>query len=323
MTSSRQTWAVSGGKRVSQFNPDDPISELVNGAYTLLLRRNYMKIYENYFGELSSSRRFDNGLRVSANVLYEDRMPLDNTTGFSLIHIAGREFTPNYPYEQLTEQFPRHQALLAGASLQYQPGQHFIEFPHYKAAIGSKYPTFDLSYQKGLGGVLGSDVNFDKWQFSLWDDANFKLKGLLRYRFSMGGFLNTRSVYIQDFQHFNGDQTIFANTYLNSFQLAPYYANSTTAAFYATGHIEHHFNGLLTNKIPLFRRLNWFLVGGSNAFYVNRNNNYVEVFGGLENIAKLFRVDFIGSYLNGHNGQFGIRIGFGGLLGGNWRAGPR
>ena len=315
----RQTWTLSGGKRVSQFNPDNPISELINSAYTLLLRENYMKIYENYFGELSSSRRFDNGLRLSANILYEDRMPLDNTTGYSLINVKGREFTPNYPFEQLTTQFPRHQALLAGASIQYQPGQQYIEFPHYKAAIGSKYPTFALAYQKGLSGVLGSDVDFDKWQFSVWDDANFKLKGLLRYRFSMGGFLNTRSVYIQDYQHFNGDQTIFASTYLNSFQLAPYYANSTTASFYATGHIEHHFNGLLTNKIPLFRRLNWYLVGGSNAFYVNRDNNYVEVFGGLENIAKILRVDLIGSYLNGHNGQFGVRIGFGGLLGSNIR----
>ena len=59
--------------------------------------------------------------------------------------------------------------------------------------------------------------------------------------------------------------------------------------------LEHHFNGLLTNKIPLFRRLNWNLVAGSNAFYVNRDNNYVEIFGGLENIFKLIRVDVVGS----------------------------
>jgi len=313
--SARQTWAVSGGKRVSQFNADNPISETINGFYTLFLKRNYMKIYENWFGELSSSRRFDNGLRVAVNVLYEDRIPLDNTTGYSVINDKNRAFTPNYPYEQLSTQFPRHQAFLTGVNLQYQPGQHYIEFPRHKVPIGSKYPTFALGYRKGWEGILGSDVNFDKWQFSMWDDANFKLKGLFRYRLDIGGFLNTHAVPIQDYRHFNGNQTIFASEYLNSFQLAPYYANSTTAHFYATGHIEHHFNGLLTNKIPLFRRLNWYLVGGSNAFYVNSDNNYVEVFGGLENIIKLFRVDFVGSYLNGRNGQFGVRIGLGGLLG--------
>ena len=121
---------------------------------------------------------------------------------------------------------------------------------------------------------------------------------------------------MQDLQFFNGNQTIFASEYMNSFQLAPYYANSTTAHFYAVGHIEHHFNGLLTNKIPLFRRLNWYLVAGGNAFYVRANNNYTEVFGGIENILKIFRVDFVGSYLNGKTGQFGVRVGFGGLIGG-------
>ncbi len=216
----------------------------------------------------------------------------------------------------MTSQFPRHQALKTSIDLQYQPGQHYIEFPHNKVSLGSKYPTMSLSYQKGWKDILGSDVDFDKWQFSVWDQANFHLKGLLRYRLSIGGFLNTRSVFIQDYQHFNGNQTIFEGGFLNSFQLAPYYANSTTAAFYATGHIEHHFNGFLTNKIPLFRRLDWWLEGGSNAFYVNQSNNYVEIFGGLENIFKVLRVDLVASYLDGHNGQVGVRVGFGGILGG-------
>ncbi|HZE85915.1 MAG TPA: DUF5686 family protein, partial [Puia sp.] len=323
LSSTRQTWALSGGRRVSQFNPDNPISETLNGLYTLLARRNYMKIYENSFAEISSIRRLDNGLRISANVRYEDRSPLENTTDYSLIKVKNRSFTPNYPFEQLPAQFPRHQALLTGVSLEFQPGQRYIEFPHRKISIGSKYPILDLDYQKGWHGALGSDVDFDKWQFSVRDNINFKLKGLLRYRFSFGGFLNTRSVFIQDYQHFNGNQVIFASQFLNSFQLAPYYANSTTAAFYATGHVEHHFNGLLTNKIPLFRRLNWYLVGGSNAFYVKKDNNYVEVFGGLENIFKIFRVDVIGSYYNGHKGQVGFRIGLGGLLGNGFLSGRR
>jgi hypothetical protein len=320
----RQRWTFSGGKRVAQFDPDDPISETVNSVYTLVGRENYMKIYEKGFGELTSSTRLDNGLRITIRGSYEDRMPLDNTTGFSFFHPkdnsvtppVDKPFTPNYPVEQLTAQFPRHQALLTDVSLEYQPGQHYIELPHAKVSLGSKYPTMSLSWQRGWKDILGSDVDFDKWQFSVWDQANFKLKGLLRYRLSIGGFLDTRSVFIQDYQHFSGNQTIFESQYLNSFQLAPYYANSTTAAFYATGHIEHHFNGFLTNKIPLFRRLSWWLVGGSNAFYVNRTNNYVEVFGGLENIFKVFRVDVVGSYLDGHNGQVGVRVGFGGILGG-------
>jgi hypothetical protein len=326
-TSSRQTWSLSGGKRVSQYNPGNPISEWLNSLYTLLDRRNYMKIDENYFTQLSSTTRFDNGLRLNVTGLYEDRMPIGNTTDYSLVSIKDRAFTPNYPIlippVGTAGSLPVHnKAMLTSIDVQYQPGQQYIEFPQRKVSIGSKYPTMEFYYERGWDGILGSNANFDKWQFSVWDDVNFKLRGLLRFRFSIGGFPNATSVYLQDYQHFNGNQTIVASEYLNSFQLASYYANSTTAPFYAMGHIEHHFNGLLTNKIPFFRRLNWNLVGGANAFVVNHGNNYEEVFGGLENIFKLLRVDMVGSWLNGHYNQTGIRIGMDGLLGGKNR-GPR
>jgi hypothetical protein len=312
---SRSSWSLAGGRRVSQFNADNPISPLVNEIYTLFFRDNYMKLYENYFGNIQYRVRFDNGLRITGSFLYEDRIPLNNTSDFSFFGSQDKEFTPNYPFEQISAPFPRHQAVIAGAEIRFRPGQRYIEFPDNKFAIGSKYPTLALSYHKGIDNLLGSDVDYDKWQFSVWDDVNFKLRGMLKYRFDIGGFLNSRKVYIQDYQHFNGNQTIFASPYLNSFQLAPYYANSTIAAFYAVGHVEHHFNGMLTNKVPLLKSLNWNLVAGSNAFYVNRSNNYVEIFGGLENIFKIFRFDVVASYLNGKTGQIGIRLGMDGLLG--------
>jgi hypothetical protein len=71
----------------------------------------------------------------------------------------------------------------------------------------------------------------------------------------------------------------------------------------------------------LFKRLNWNLVAGSNAFYVNNKNNYAEGFIGLENIFKILRVDFVAAYANGNKGLTGIRIGFGGVIGGGVRTG--
>ena len=99
-------------------------------------------------------------------------------------------------------------------------------------------------------------MNYEKWQFSFWDNINFKLKGVFKYRFGIGGFFNTKSLYVMDYQQFNGNQTFYASPYLNSFQLAPYYQNSTTASLYGIGHIEHHFNGMLTNKVPLSETCN-------------------------------------------------------------------
>jgi hypothetical protein len=313
----KQTFEFSGGKRVSQFNNENPITEGMNTLYTLFSKENYMKIYENYFSELKYFRQMENGFRINASALYEDRLPLNNTTDYSFTNFKYRQFTPNYPYEKLDTQFTAHHAFITGVELEYQPGQHYIEFPNSKVSIGSIYPTFALAYQHGWKNVFNSITDFDKWSFSVWDNVDLKLRGVLSYRLNVGGFLNAKSVPIQDYQHFNGNQTFFASQYLNSFQLAPYYANSTTAAFYTTGHIEEHFNGMLTNKIPLFRKLNWYLVAGSNAFYVNSTNNYIEVFGGIENIFKFLRVDFVEAYLNNHNNLFGIRLGFGGTLGGS------
>ena len=320
--SHRRTWTFAGGKRVSQFNKDNPITPLMNGIYTLADRINYMKIYESWFGDVSYSRRMDNGLQFIIRGVYEDRLPLSNTSNFSFFGSKQTKiFSPNYPFEKLSGQFSRHQAVVGSIGVEFKPGQRYIQFPRGKRPIGSKYPTLAVSYEKGIETILGSDVNFDKWKFSVWDDINLKLLGRMRYRLGIGGFINDQSVFIQDYQHFNGNQLLFASEYLNSFQLAPYYANSTTTQFYAIGHLEHHFNGLITNKIPFFRRLNWHLVGGANAFFVNRNNNYVEIFGGIENIFKVLRIDVVASYLDGKNGTVGVRVGLGGLLGNSIRLG--
>lgn len=318
LSASRQSWTIAGGRRVEQYNSDNPIPEMVNAVYTLFWGRNYMKIYESKFAEMRSATRFDNGMRLNIKALFEDRQALDNSTYYSFVKQSSRAFTLNYPQEINNAPLlvARHQALVTTVSWEYQPGQRYIEYPNRKISIGSKYPTFAVSYAKGWAGVLGSDVNFDKWSFAVWDAMNFRLRGELRYRFTAGGFLNANSVYIQDYQHFNGNQTLVASEYLNSFQVAPYYANSTTENFYVTGHLEHHFNGFLTNKIPLFRRLNWHLVGGGNAFYVNGSNHYEEMFWGLENLFKLLRVDVVSSWRDGRYWLTGVRFGLGGLLGG-------
>jgi len=311
----RKYLRFSGGKRVSQFNPDNPIRPRTNAAYTLLAKRNYEKIYENWFGGIEYYSRFESGFRLKFNAVYEDRLPLENTTDFSFFK-KERVFTPNHPYELAEIPFERHQAVWAGVSIAWQPGQRYIEFPWGKSSLGSNAPTFELEYKKGIPDIFGSDVNYDKWGLSMYDDVNFKIAGELKYRLAIGGFLNSKKVEIPDMQHFIGNQAISAFHYVNSFQLAPYYQYSNTNAFYARGHIEHHFNGLLTNKIPLFNKLKWYLVGGANGLYVDRANYYWEFFGGIENIFKLFRIDFINAYQPGLKPQFGIRIGTGGLIGG-------
>ena len=313
----RYSWDIAGGKRVSQFNKDSKLLPLINTISTLFYGNNYMKTYENYFGSITYQKRYESGVNITVNALFEDRIPLNNTTNFTIYKEDSSRITPNYPDEILSEQFQPHQAAILTGIISFKPGQRYIQLPYRKIPIGSKYPTFTFTYIKGISGLARSDVDFDKWRFSVIDDKNLRLAGLFRYHFGAGGFFNSKKVFIQDYQHFNGNRSAAASEYLNSFQLASFYANSSIATTFLYGHVEHHFNGLLTNKIPLFKRLNWNLVAGSNGFFVNEDNNHIELFAGIENILKVFRVDFVAAFEAGVPGTTGIRIGAGGILGGS------
>ena len=312
----RESWNFGGGKRVSQFNKESNISPLGNTIGTLFYGNNYMKFYENYFGEAGFTKQLENGLRFSITGLFEDRSPLENTTDFVLLKKNEGKLTPNYPYEIMTANFTPHKALITNASISFKPGQRYIQYPFNKIPIGSKYPTFTLNYSKGISNVLGSNVDFDKWNFVIDHNFNMKLAGSVKYKALVGGFLNARSVYIQDFQHFNGNRSHLAKEYLNTFQLQSYYANSTTSDFFSALFFEHHFNGFLTNKIPLFRRLNWHLLDGANILYISPKDPYAEVFVGMENMFKILRVDLIAGLRNGYKPNFDVKIGVGGLIGG-------
>lgn len=311
----RKSFFVAGGKRVSQFFKESDIDGLGNSLGTLLYGRNEMKIYENYFAKLGYSKQWESSGRLSIEAGFEDRLPLENTTDFILNKKWLKRFTPNYPVEILSQQFTRHQSVAMHISYSITPGQRYIQFPASKVAIGSKFPRFTLGYTKGFKNILGSDVDYDKWNFNVKDDINLKLAGTIKYNTSIGGFLNDKAAFAQDYKHFYNNISTIAAEYVKSFENVPHYRYSNTAPFYAELHLEHHANGLLTNKIPLLKKWNWRLVEGVNALYVNPDQKYAEAFVGLENIFKLFRVELVAGFQPGFKPTYVYRVGFGGLLG--------
>ncbi len=311
----RQSFYIAGGKRVSQFFKESSLDGLGNSIGTLLYGRNEMKIYENYFAKTGFTKQWESGAKFLIESEYEDRIPLDNTTDFILNKKWLDRFTPNYPVEILSSQFVHHQAVLVHASFSITPGQKYIQFPKSKVAIGSKFPTFTMDYTRGLKNIFGSGVDFDKWSYNISDEVNLKLAGSIKYNLTLGGFLNTNNVYIQDYKHFYGNVSHVAKEYVQTFQLASYYEFSSTSSFFTELHFEHHSNGLFTNKIPFFKKLNWNLVEGANALYINPDTKYAEVFVGLENIFKIIRIDAVAGFQKGFKPVYTYRLGFGGLIG--------
>jgi hypothetical protein len=291
-------FTATGGRTVFQFNNANPVEPRVNTFSTLNWERNLAKLYEASFGRINFTKGIGDGFTIGTTLFYQDRSPLENTTLHKWRNFDNRNFTPNTPPELGLPNIPRHQAFTAGIVLNWQPGSKYVEFPDRKVNVGaSKYPRLSLSYTQGIKGLMGSDVNFSKWRFGVSDNLNLKLAGLFNYRVAAGGFLNRKTVYIPDMQHYIGNQVSSAAPFLQSFQLMPLYAYSNVEKFYAEAHVEHHLNGLITNKIPLLKKWNWFIVTGSNVLYT-KDRTYGEVFVGLENIFKILRLDYVQSFTN-------------------------
>jgi len=307
------SFSIAGGKWVYQINNANPIGQLSNTIRSWLFERNYAKFYEAWFAAMNFSKEVGSGLRFFGGLKYEDRIPLENTTMYSIGDRKDVEFTPNYPIELMAENFHRHQAFIGSIGFSWRPGTKYIEYPDKIVNTGSRYPTFTFTWWQGFHNVLGSDINYSKWRVDVNDNLNLKLGGNFRYRLAIGGFLKRDSVEVIDYTHFNGNQILASVEYLNGFQLLPYYRYSNKKRRYLEGHIEHHFNGLLTNKIPLIRNLNCYLVMGSNAFYADKDRQYVEVFAGLENLLKIARIDWVWGFDKGHRGLTGVRLGIRGF----------
>lgn len=306
----RQSFNISGGKKVFQFNNASPISETINTYYTLTRSQNFMKIYEADFFRLNYNAGIGNGLDFSGTIQYQNRQALSNLSDIASWNKKNNNqaMTPNHPVEFGTGPMLRHQALMISAGLTWLPGAKYIEYPDRKVNIGSDYPTIDLLVTKAISGILGSDANYTKWRLGLSDDVDLKLSGTFNYSFAIGGFLQKDKVFEPDQIHFTGNQVLLAGPFTESFQLAPYYKFSNTASLYGRGHIEYHLNGLITNKIPGFKKLNWFLVAGANSLLMEMDNYYIEYFLGLENIFKVIRLDFIRSNDKGGMSNNGIRL---------------
>ena len=304
-----QSISIAGGKNVYQFNNANPIKPRINTLTTLLDENNYMKIYEAEFFRVSYNTGIGNGINISATFQFQNRHPLNNLVDpVSWKKYSERDFTPNYPTDISSSNILNHQASVLSIGITWRPGADYMELPDRMVSLGSKFPTFTASLTQGINGFLGSDIDYTKWRIGISDELNLKLGGQLNYNFVFGGFLSANKTYIPDYQHYLGNQTIFASRELSSFQLAPYYKYSNTANFNVAAHAEYHLNGLLSNKIPGFKKLNWFFVTGANALHVDKGADYYEWFFGIENIFKVIRVDYVmGFEINGSSSR-GIRL---------------
>lgn len=302
---------VEGGKFVSQFNEDEPISPLINSFETLVNRRNYMKLYEKSYVKLYYSSEIANGITWKSTLEYASRKELFNTEDYSFFYKEDRDFSANAPFneELIDTSFGTNDALIFATSFYFKFGQKYISRPDMKFNLDSDYPTLYVYYRKGIS-ALGSEVDFDEVAMRVFHDANYGLYGSGNYTLWGGTFLNDNKMAFMDYKHQMGNQSIFVKFDNDYYQLLDYYQFSTAGSWIGA-HADHHFNGFILNKFPFIRKSKAQVVASVNYLHTSASGPYLEYGVGLEHLFKVLRVDLYSAIRDGSNYANGFRVGLG------------
>jgi hypothetical protein len=303
--SSGFNWSLSAGRFAYQFNPENPIQEQVNAAYSLYARRNYLKLYEQDFVQASWGERKSLGLSYQLNFLWADRRVLENVTDYSFLKNTTREYSSNRPFnvEAGDVAFSNHQVAKFQATLDWRPGLTYFIRNGRKIPNLERSPLISFNYQKALPqlSTSGLAADFDQVQASIKHAFSFGVSGKLDFNVTAGTFLNNRQVFFQDYIHFGGNRTLFSTMgAASNYRVMDYYRYST-AGSYVSSIVHYQFRKFIFTQLPMLRfsgvRENIFV----NYLKTQYSPHYTEIGYSLDNLFRIFRVEFAAGF---ENGQF-------------------
>ncbi|WP_165370524.1 DUF5686 and carboxypeptidase-like regulatory domain-containing protein [Hymenobacter persicinus] len=196
----------------------------------------------------------------------------------------------------------------------YARDEVLVETENRRKAIGlMKWPVFTLRYTVGANHVLGSNFQYQKFNFIVTQSLQLGQLGRADYRLDAGYIPSTVPYPI--LKTHLGNQSPFYNG--AAFNLMRYF--EFVSDRYVALRVEDHFEGMLLNSVPLLKKLNWRLLASANVLYggvsaANRQLTpafhpldgrplptfqslshvpYAEVGYGVENIFKVVRLDFL------------------------------
>ncbi len=324
---------ISYGFRNKDINGNLQLTRMYNpfnrGFYKFEINRDFDRIYQGdaWINQIKRSSYFLNnyfavghGLEV-ANGLFiytEADLALRRSvngykTNDKLDSLLGGILDENEPVA-----FDPYNAVYAKVDIRYTPRQRYIREPKEKIILGSKWPTFFLTYRKGIPGPINSIVDFDYLEFGMEQSIQLGIMGTTRYNVKSGSFLNRKELQLLDYSfQRRGDPWLFMNPD-EAFQAL----DSTFPLFdrFYQGHMVHEFNGALINKIPILKKLQLReIVGGGFLIAPERNLRYAELFGGVERVFKWpfnpltkFKLGIyvVGSVANQFNNPIQFKVGF-------------
>lgn len=304
------TLMLAGGKQTLDFNRQNGMPSLLNAGYTLFYKENYKKLYASNFGTVAYKSELLNGLNFKFSGSYALRMPLENTTDFTIFSY-NKEFTPNTPNNASlgSWQLDESRAISATVAVDYTYRHRYRIVNNVKRHVDAQYPTVFGLYKGAYGATNSQFARYDfaelgvrqKLQIGLANELNYELKG--------GGFLNNNKIYFADFKYFNtGQPMLMISAQHNMFRLLPYY-EAAVDTWFAEGHVNYLSDRLLMKRLPFLG--NTLLAENVmlNYLYTPDFKNYVEMGYGVRNIFLMLNVELNTSFKEGKHYMSGVKIG--------------
>ncbi|MBI3133171.1 MAG: carboxypeptidase-like regulatory domain-containing protein [Bacteroidetes bacterium] len=265
---------VSGGDVYDLVNNYESIVN--TGASSNFVRKKFFGIAQRYelvnglYGRVS----YDYSTRIAVPEL--KRAPwLD-----SLMNNVGSDIQAK-PFETYT-------VSIFELELLYRFKQSYIYKKGKKIIIGTAYPELKLNYKIGVPGLFGSDVNFSFLELGASDEITFGTFGNMKWNLVAGSFMGSNIDDIRFIEHkfFRGSDLFFFSNPLKSLQLLD--STLHTARPYLQAFVIHHFNGAITDKIPLINKTKIELVAGGGLLLIDDiNYRHLEFYAGLERKFKI------------------------------------
>lgn len=270
------------GQSVNAFSEDNILASVLSirpNDNLLPLERYSVHLEKEWFTGFSTNLRLFYG-----TVLPSDKIPFQNTQqNRSWNDLKTSEIT-------LTTRFAYNEKVLRG------------EFE--RVSLGSEFPILTIEATAGLKDVLESDFEYYRFRATVSDLVETKPFGYFKYSISAGKIIG--KVPFPLLVLHEGNETYAMDIY--SYNLMNYYEFASD--FYQSIYLEHHFQGIFLNKIPLLRKLKWreIVYGKLLRGSISDDNKaiwdfpstlgelktpYLEAGVGIENIFKIIRIDAI------------------------------
>ncbi|MDR0507036.1 MAG: DUF5686 family protein [Dysgonamonadaceae bacterium] len=151
-----------------------------------------LEYYRHFFLELKFQYEIANGLLALGGIDYDwyNSMRINNSSDQIINN------------EELADIDHTYRALLPDLKIIWTPGLYYRFNGKRKEYISSNFPTFSISYGRGIKNLFRSVSDYERIELDLQQKINLNLTSSVQYYVGSGIFTNTRSVYFADFKNF-------------------------------------------------------------------------------------------------------------------------